>query len=229
MLWGKYEELRPDQIDAIIAETGIAYLAWGSLEWHGPQNAIGLDALKAYELCLRCAERTGGVVLPPVYAGFQTMKPHAGFKHTIEIRRASVMDLADQYLDQLHDEGFRLVCLMMGHYGGLHVDAIRKTVEWWEERHCGTSVWAFTDYEPVLDDGIRGDHAGKNETSLLLHLRPGLTDLSRLPPGEDIDLKALGIGGEDPREATTERGEEMARLVVRRVAEGVAQRLADMG
>jgi creatinine amidohydrolase len=232
MLWGKYEELRPDQVDAILAETGVAYIAWGSLEWHGRQNAIGLDALKAYELCLRCAQETGGVVLPPVYAGFQTMKPHAGFQHTFEIRRQTAMDLLEQYLDQLCDEGFKLVCLMMGHYGGLHVDAIRKTVEWWEQNHGGPpgrggmKVWAFTDFEPVQADGIGGDHAGKNETSLLLHLRPGLTDLSQLPTDRALDPKIDGIGGADPREATAQYGEHIAQLVVQRVAEGVAARLA---
>ncbi len=224
MLWGKYEEMRPSQIEAVLAETATAYIAWGSLEWHGRQGPIGVDTLKAYELCLRCAEQTGGVVLPPIYAGFQTMKPHAGFKHTIEIRRPTVMDLLEQHLDQLADEGFKFLVIMMGHYGGLHVDAIRKTVEWWEHNHKGMKVWAIPDYEPVLDDGIRGDHAGKYETSLVMYLRPGLVDLSELPAEGCLDIKQHGISGEDARESTVENGKRLAELIVQRVVEGVRER-----
>ena len=48
----KYEELRPHQINDILRETPLAYLVWGSHEWHGVHNATGLDTLKAYYLTL---------------------------------------------------------------------------------------------------------------------------------------------------------------------------------
>ncbi|MCX7598885.1 MAG: creatininase family protein, partial [Armatimonadetes bacterium] len=83
--WGKYEEPRPGEIDAVLSQAPIACLPWGLLDLHGPQNPIGLDALKAHALCLMAAERTGGLVWPPIFAGYHTMKPHAGFQHTIEV------------------------------------------------------------------------------------------------------------------------------------------------
>jgi len=229
--WGRYEELRPSEIDEIISETGVAYLPWGALEWHGPHCAIGLDALKIHHLALRCAEVTGGVVLPVVYAGYQTMKPHAGFKHTVEVPAEVIHGLANAYLDQLADEGFRLVVLMMGHYGGEHVKNIRFAVENWpryRDRGTGMKIWAFPEYEVVIDDGYRGDHAGAYETSLLMYFRPDLVDLSALPAEGPIVPQEHGIGGEDPRtKASSAYGEELCAAIVRRVAEGVGERLGE--
>jgi len=229
--WGRYEELRPAQIERIIEEAGIAYLPWGSLEWHGPHCAIGLDALKIHHLALRCAEATGGVVLPVVYAGYQTMKPHAGFKHTIEVPVEVVHGLVNAYLDQLADEGFRLVVLMMGHYGGEHVKNIRFAVENWpryRDPGTGMKIWAFPEPEVIAQDGYRGDHAGAYEASLLMYFRPDLVDLGALPAEGELNGKALGIGGEDPRTKTSpEYGRELCEVIVKRVAEGVRERLSE--
>jgi len=223
--WGRYEELRPDQIEAILDETGVAYLPWGALEWHGPHAAIGLDALKIHHLALRCAEVTGGVVLPVVYAGYQTMKPHAGFKHTVEVPAEVIHGLANAYLDQLADEGFRLAVLMMGHYGPEHVRNIRFACENWpryRDPGTGMKVWAFPEPEVIAEDGYRGDHAAAYEVSLLMYFRPDLVDLSRLPQDGELDARALGIGGEDPRtKASAEYGKELCDAIVKRVSEGV--------
>ena len=101
----KYEEMQPSEINAVLRSCPLAYVVWGALEWHGVHNPIGLDALKAYYMTLELCRATGGVVLPPVYCGYQTMKPHAGFKHTIEVPAEVVMGLANAYLDQAADEG----------------------------------------------------------------------------------------------------------------------------
>ena len=50
------------------------------------------------------------------------------------------------------------------------------------------------------------DHAAKNETSLLLTLRPDLVDLTRL--SADRAVWPQGVGGEDPRDATVGHGIE---------------------
>lgn len=231
-LHGPYEQLRPVQIEAIITESGLAYLPWGALEWHSLHNPVGLDALKIHHLALDCAATTGGVVLPVVSAGFQTMKPHAGFKHTIEVPAEVIAGLANAYLDQLADEGFRLLILMMGHYGPEHVKILRFIAENWQRyRARGSSmrIWAFPEYEVIRDDGYSGDHAGAYETSLMLHYRPELVDLAQLPTGE-LDHQALGLSGQDPRcHASAECGKLLAGLIVKRVAEGVAARLAPAG
>jgi creatinine amidohydrolase/Fe(II)-dependent formamide hydrolase-like protein len=50
------------------------------------------------------------------------------------------------------------------------------------------------------------DHAARNETSLVMHFRPDLVDLSQLP--QSRSTWPQGVGGEDPRDATASYGKE---------------------
>ncbi len=229
--WGLYERLRPGQIDEILAESPIAYLPWGSLEWHGPHNPIGLDALKVWHLAQMAAQRTGGVVWPPIFAGYMTMKPHAGFKKTIEVPAEVIMGLANAYLDELADEGFKLAVIVMGHYGAEHVKALTHVAENWPKVRAkgrDMKVWAFPEYK-VRPEGATpsGDHAGLYETSLMMFFDADLVDLSTLPAeGEVTGIEAgFGIGGEDPRQATAELGRRIAEEIVEGIVAGVRERL----
>ncbi len=228
--WGQYERLRPRQIEEIMAEAPIAYLPWGSLEWHSYHNPIGLDALKVHALAKMAAQRTGGIVWPPIYAGYQTMKPHAGFKHTIEVPAEVIMGLANAYLDQCADEGFKLVVLIMGHYGGEHVAALEHVARNWPKirgKGYDMQIWAFPEYRVRPEAPFPGDHAGTYETSLMMYFDPELVDLSELPAeGEILGTEAgYGIGGADPRVATPERGAKLAEGMVEAIVAGVKERM----
>jgi creatinine amidohydrolase len=222
----KYEEMKPREINAVLRETPLAYLVWGSLEWHGVQNAVGLDAIKAYHMALDLCEQTGGVVLPPVYCGYQTMRPWARFGHTFEFSREIVFQYALEYLENLYDLGFKAIVIVMGHYGGKHVEAIREAVTRFTDRHSYPKVLAMTDYEPASWVQVKGgDHAGKNETSLLMHFRPDLVDISRLPEGA-LDPKRDGCTA-DANEATAEHGAMLARVFVEQAAPRVRELLRE--
>lgn len=43
----RYELLRPAQVVARRTACPLAYLPIGGIEWHGPQNPLGLDGLLA--------------------------------------------------------------------------------------------------------------------------------------------------------------------------------------
>ena len=58
----RYEEMLPHEIRTAREERALAYLPLGTLEWHGPQNAVGLDGLKAHALCCEFAAEHGGLV-----------------------------------------------------------------------------------------------------------------------------------------------------------------------
>jgi len=183
----KYEEMKPGEINRVLRDCPLAYLVWGAHEWHGVHNPIGLDTLKAYHMALALCSRTGGVVLPPVYCGYQTMKPWAGFKHTLEFSQDLVRQYAFEHLENLYDEGFKAIVIIMGHYGGNHVKTVRSAVDLFLGKHGNPKVLAITDYEPASWVEVSGgDHAGKNETSLMMHFRPDLVDLTKLPDGELI-------------------------------------------
>ncbi|MEZ4732566.1 MAG: creatininase family protein [Caldilineaceae bacterium] len=63
----RWERMFPDQLEAALTACPVVYLPYGLCEPHGPQNAVGLDALKAHAICCRAAEAHGGIVAPPDY------------------------------------------------------------------------------------------------------------------------------------------------------------------
>jgi creatinine amidohydrolase len=240
-----YERLLPHQIVAARTACPLAYLPIGTVEWHGEHNATGLDTLKAHALCVRAATASGGLVFPPLWYGehreIQLMEANpasrsaiadkmqlppenfeAGYMggRTVEAQAYAYCQLLAHILDQIKSLGFRAVFVLCGHYPLAQYAAFSGAVF---ERRTGIPVYACKENDLVADLGYRGDHAGKWETSLLMHLEPGLTDLTRLP--EDRSVKPVGVGGEDPRDATTEFGRDAADAVVERMARRAAQLL----
>lgn len=206
--WGLYERLRPAQIEEIRDQVPIAYLPWGALEWHSYHCAIGLDGLKAHGLLVETAKRCGGIVLPPVHIGTDTIKPLKGFPHTIEHPEDIVTELMGQFLDQLVDEKFKAIVFLTGHYGGGQVEAQKRATKAFLERHPNFPIWSFPDWEP-LEGKFPMNHAAHGETSLLMYFDPDLVDLSLLPADRAATLDDDGVWGDDPRESTREAGEEM--------------------
>ena len=210
-LWGKYEQLRPAQIEAIRAQAPIAYVPWGALEWHSYHAPIGLDGLKAQGFCEAMAQETGGVVLPVVYVGTDTIKPYKGFHHTIEHPAETVTMLCLEFLQQIVDEGFKVIVLVTGHYGEGQVKAIQKAAESFRESHPRIGLWAFPDSEP-LEGAYPKNHAARGETSLQLLFKPELVDVSTLPSGRETTLDDDGVWGEDPRRASRAEGASMLQV-----------------
>jgi creatinine amidohydrolase len=54
----------PDELETAFAECPVAWLPYGLCEPHGPQNAVGMDAIRAHEYLLRAAASFGGIVAP---------------------------------------------------------------------------------------------------------------------------------------------------------------------
>ncbi len=215
--WGRYENLRPAQIEVIREQTPIAYLPWGALEWHSYHAPIGLDGIKANALCEALAQEIGGVVLPPVYVGTDTIKPYKGFHHTIDHSAETVTKLCLEFLTQLADEGFKVIVLVTGHYGGGHVDAIQKAAAEFAATHPEIGLWAFPDFEP-LEGAFPKNHAARGETSFQLLFKPELVDLSTLPPDRETTLDDDGVWGEDPRNASAEEGQQMLKAFLENAA-----------
>jgi creatinine amidohydrolase len=65
----KYEEMRPEQFYEEFDKTPIAYWSTAPMEEHGLHNPLGTDFYQGYEVCLRAAEISGGIVFPPVPIG----------------------------------------------------------------------------------------------------------------------------------------------------------------
>ena len=212
----KYERMLPHEIDRVISRRPIAIIPWGALEWHGYHLAVGQDGLKASSIADRVADLLQVVSLPPIYCGYQTMKPHRGFRHCIEISQSTVAGLVRDFVGQLADEGFKVIVIITGHYGPRHVETLKfNAIQVGKE--VGTKVWVLPEYEPVADLDYRGDHAAKWETSIFLHLFPELVHMHRY--NSDLSMADQGVSGEDPSTtASREVGEQIVNTIVERVA-----------
>lgn len=221
----RWERMFPDELEAALAACPVVYFAYGMCEPHGPQNAVGLDALKAHAICVAAAQAHGGIVAPPDYwhiheiglyaswaaewAGearpwLTAVPPWIHFKNICYHLRAA---------DAL---GFQAALLVTGHYGPNWQDL--KTLLALLQPHFAMRLYGLPDFEanqPGFDgDGkATGDHAGKVETSLLWALEPECVDVSRLP-AEDAPGPHFAMG---PTAALSDR-----RVGERMVADEVA-------
>lgn len=206
--WGQIERLRPAQFDAILAETPIAYLPWGALEYHSYHNPIGLDGLKSHALLCALAEQCGGIVFPAVYAGHATIKTILPFNHSIEVSAGTVGALAVEYLREIAELGFRVIVLMTGHYSQAHVDVLATAAQQVGTEYLAAKIWAFADKDP-LEGKFPANHAARGETSFQMHFDSHLVNLAELPEDRVTTLERDGVWGEDPRLASAEEGARM--------------------
>lgn len=231
MIERQMEYLKPAEYMELRRQAPIAYIPWGAHEWHGVHNALGTDALKAHSLCLELAERTGGVVLPAVYCGYGTIQRH-GQTCNLDFPVELVEQMARNYFLQLRIEGFRLIVVVMGHYGGDHVAAIRRQGRMFTE-DFGAKMRVITepDYTWTQPE-LPGDHAGANETSYMIRFFPETVDLSRLPSLEvapALPFRETGVQGADPRtQASAQRGQQQVDLLLSRAVPQIRAALAEV-
>jgi creatinine amidohydrolase len=195
-----------DELEQAFAACPVVYFPYGLCEPHGPQNTLGLDALKAHAIACRAAQAHGGIVAPPDYwhvhelGGYAAwanqavgqverhwlscVPPWIHFKHVCyHIRAADAL-------------GFHAAILLTGHYGPNWQDL--KTLLERIQPYVGTRLYGLPDFEAnqpgfAGDGKSGGDHAGRVETSLLWALAPDCVDVSRLPPaGEPGPHFAMG-------------------------------------
>ncbi|HFA49346.1 MAG TPA: creatininase family protein [Bacteroidetes bacterium] len=220
-IWGCYEQLRPDQIEAIQASTPIAYLPWGALEYHSYHNPVGLDGIKAHGLCVDLAKRVGGAVLPPVYQAANLIKSYPGVdfpKHSIEFSEELIRMTCREYFQQLAEAGFKITVLLTGHAGEPHIDILKEVAEEFNQKMDDCHFWSLAEFDILPDELLVANHSALGETSLQLVYAPETVALERLPQGREITLVQDGIAGKDPRGATLEHGQAIAEAFLDKAA-----------
>jgi creatinine amidohydrolase len=211
--WGEYARSRPHEIAEIMSRHPIAYLPWGAIEWHSYHNPVGLDGYIAEAQCKALARRNGGLVMPVIFAGTDTIKPFKGFKYTFEHSAGLVTALCLEILNQMVEEGFQLIVLISGHAGGGHTDALAAAADQFRVEHPDIGLIVYASFEPIKDR-YPMNHAAVGETSLQLSVDPETVDLALVPAGDPPTLDDDGVWGEDPRAASIETGQTIMEYFV---------------
>jgi creatinine amidohydrolase len=221
-----YEELLPSEFEERLAHRALGYLPIGTLEWHGVQNALGADFIQARGVFERAATRFGGIVFPPVWLGPDRTTAQDDGTSLIGMDTADVttphrqlpgscywspkglfLQTVENILTQAKRSGF--ACIIADGHGPSR-GAWGEMVDSWEKQFGIKLLAATRDFKGEWM--TQNDHAGRNETSIMMAVRPGLVDLTQLP--EDRDTWPQGVGGEDPRDSTPEFGNELIEATV---------------
>jgi len=173
----RLEHMRPEQVAGKQKQHPYIYVPFGSIEWHGYHNPVGLDALKAHEQLVGLAARAGGIVYPPIFFGVGG--GHCDWPSTFMVSREAMTQLTIDLLHGFERDGYRKAILLSGHYPNrsAFLDAAIASY-----RNAGGGMEVLALVENQARD-VGGDHAAKFETSYMLYLHPHTVDMNRLDGG----------------------------------------------
>lgn len=189
----------------------------GATEQHGPHLPLDTDTRVAVAIADAVAARVDDtVVAPPIAIG--ASGEHAGFPGTLSIGTKVLADVLVEIVRTAGPEFGRVVAVN-GHGGNAY--ALRAAAATCTAEGRALEVWTIR--LPGADA-----HAGRTETSLLLHLAPEVVRLDEAEPGnveplEDLlpkmmeagvrEVSANGVLG-DPTGASAEEGEALFAALV---------------
>jgi mycofactocin system creatininase family protein len=163
-----------------IPESPLLVVPLGSVEQHGHHLPLGTDTSIACAAAESAAGSLDGALLAPALA-YGASGEHEGFPGTISIGTEALTGLLVEYGRSAGRWAGRLL-VVNGHGGNL--DALRAAVPLL--RSEGRDVAWFPCGVPGGDA-----HAGRTETSLMLHVEPGGVREDRAVAGETAPIGAL--------------------------------------
>jgi len=179
----EYEKMTPKEFLTAVEKMPVFIVPTGLLEWHGDHLPLGQDALKAYGISLRVAERLGGgIVLPPNYWGRPGFSTYVG---TLTFSDGLIRSLFFELFEQLRKVGAKIILVVTGHYGPCQVKCLKDVAEDFNRCYQDVRVIVQPEYEGVEINGeTPADHAGKWETSMFWHMYPELTRMDQFRTGK---------------------------------------------
>jgi creatinine amidohydrolase len=171
----------------------------GILEKHGPHLPIGADLINVREWAARAAKQEYAVVFPDYFYGqIYEARQHPG---TFALPSNLLMELLNATCEEIARNGFNKIIIINGHGG--NPDFINFFIQTQLEKKRDYAVYFFqpgTDaaysaqLKKMKKSDPRGDmHAGENETSQILYLRPELVKLDRARDQSGENQKRLQL------------------------------------
>lgn len=196
----RWDELvASDWSKALQQSDSTCILPIGILEKHGPHAPIGSDLIHVREWAARATKKEYAVVFPDYFYGQINEARHQ--PGTFSLPPTVVWDLLDATCTEIARNGFKKIVIINGHGGNPNL--LQYFVQTQLDKKRDYAVYFFTPgrdsaYNAKVKNIRKSDpagdsHAGENETSTLLYLRPELVkmDSAKIESGEN--LKRLAI------------------------------------
>lgn len=220
----------------------VAVLPWGAIEPHNYHLPYLTDAYLSHSISLASAqlayEKSNKLcmVMPPIYLGSQNPGQwdmpfciHTNY----ETQKAILTDI----VTSLHIQGIRKLLIVNGHGGNTFKSMIRDLAIKMPDFFILAADWfGIVPKEDYFEAEI-DDHAGEQETSVLMHFFPELVKLEKAGKGilHPWDIQSIndktawaprnwqkatddtGVG--NPEKSTAEKGKRYAEEVIKRLAQ----------
>jgi creatinine amidohydrolase len=209
----------------------IVLIPLGATEQHGPHLPLSTDTTIAIEWANSTAaglnaNGMSAVVAPPLPYG--SSGEHQMFPGTLSIGQQALETLLVELIRSASAD-FDRVALLSGHAGNL-APVTRAAEQMSDEGHDVTHLfptWSQTEADSV------DAHAGRTETSLMLHLDPSSVRTAHVSPGQTRPLSELmdalvadGVGAVsengvlgDPTQASAAEGKQLFDILVSRTVD----------
>lgn len=204
----------------------IVVLALGSWEQHGPHlpldtDTVIVDTVVQTALMLLNDDRSRFMVAPTI--AISASDEHAGFAGTLSTGTSALKDAVVAICRSA--TWARGVCIVNGHGG--NIDALTHIVSALNHENITHTVWSLPGYTGA------DMHAGKTETSLMMHIAPHAVRTDRIVNGNTNEWETLmpamregGVAAVSPsgvlgsaREATADHGARVLDFYARHLAQ----------
>lgn len=166
---------------ALAASSRTCILPIGILEKHGPHAPIGSDLIQVREWAARATKKEYAVVFPDYFYGQINEAKHVPGSFALPER--VVWDLLEATCEEIARNGFDKIVIINGHGGNPQM--IRYFIQTRLEKRRNYAVYFFEprddsayvrQFDAMHKSSVDG-HAGEEETSALLYLRPDLVEM----------------------------------------------------
>jgi creatinine amidohydrolase len=237
----RWDDLTAAQWPEALERSGrTCILPFGILEKHGMHAPMGSDIIKARELSVRAARREYAVVFPDyVFGQIHEARHQPG---AFAIPEHLALEMLDATCDEIGRNGFRRILIVNGHggnppliqyFGQTRLEKRRSYVLYFYNQAAqrfDKETRALRHSEP--DQNL---HAGEDETSMVMALRPDTVHLEHAKDESGADQKRLTVPPElytpiwwyarfpnhyagEAEKATPELGQELVERTVAQLA-----------
>jgi creatinine amidohydrolase len=224
-----YELMLPHEIEQAVGRFPVAYVPFGSLEWHGRHLALGNDTLKVLGILQQACRTCGGVVLPPTYWACVNRWHPWTFGN---IGEDLLSRICEHIFENLAGLGFKVIIGVTGHDVPEQVEAMRRALEL-VKAHAPIEGYVMMEGDLTDFGEHKMDHAAHWETSILMYLLPDCVDLRQIRNdtlGEEHftpqEWETPGISGRDPRGGAASK--ELGRKLVMEIAQAICGKAREL-
>ena len=187
-----YEMTRPEIEQALADGYDTAVVNFGSTEQHGLHLPMGTDSIWGEVLAERVTRSLGKALqLPGVRIGLS--EHHMAFAGSLTVAPETFTLIVRDICRSVAHHGFREIVLIPTHGGNFRPlgEAIARIqpelpdlhlIGWTDLAELTHILWSVAARHGIGSE-VAGAHAGANETSIILHLRPDLVNMDIAEPG----------------------------------------------